>query len=169
MVDLSYYVMQPLITNIKSGNIWNDCLIIIISVFCITCISKLCSSVIEKLQSLISSISWRRLKARYAIDIMTNSNDITETRMQVPEEYLGVIHYLHIANINKKTTEDPLDDLVNYFITSTGKQDILIAPNIYLHVEKKKKSDSKDYSYSYRNSNVPQYKIILYSYKLTLK
>ena len=83
MVDLSYYVLQPLISSIKTGNIWHDCIIIVLSVFCLTCISKMCTSLIESWQSFITSISWRRIKARYSIDISTNSSDILDTQMEV--------------------------------------------------------------------------------------
>ncbi|CAF3660239.1 unnamed protein product [Adineta steineri] len=161
MVDISYYVMQPIITNIKTGNIWHD----------------------YKLQLLISSTTWRRLKARYSINIIANPNRLLDTRLQVPEEYLGVLHHLHATDINicsaksiptstnksKTTNPDPLDELVNYFITSTGKQDLLIAPNIYLHIQKAAQPDPKTSIFAYQTIGLLHYKITLYSYKLTFK
>ncbi|CAF0797062.1 unnamed protein product [Adineta steineri] len=164
MVDISYYVMQPIITSIKTGNIWHDCLLIMITVFCLTCINKFCASAIDKFQLLISSITWRRLKARYSINIIANPNRLLDTRLQVPEEYLGVLHHLHVTDINicsaksiptstnksKTTNPDPLDELVNYFITSTGKQDLLIAPNIYLHIQKAAQPDPKTSIFAYQ-------------------
>ncbi|CAF1349771.1 unnamed protein product [Adineta ricciae] len=180
MVDLSYYVLQPLISSIKTGNIWHDCLIIMLSVFCLTFISKMCTSVMESWQSFITSISWRRIKARYSIDISTTSSDIFDTRIEVPEEYLGLIHYLHSSDINicsakliptytnryKTKSDTSLDELVNYLITSTGKEDILIAPTIYLHIEKENPSTTNTYSYRIPSQ---KYTITLYSYKLTLR
>ena len=83
MVDLSYYVIQPLITNIKTGNVWHDCLLITIALFSLTFVNKICNYGIEKLQSLITSITWRRLKARYSINIIANPNSSLDTRMQV--------------------------------------------------------------------------------------
>ena len=93
---------------------------------------------------------------------------------------MGLIHHLQSSDINicsakliptytnkYKTKGDPsLDELVNYFITSTGKEDILIAPTIYLHIEKEKPSNTNTNPY-----RVPpqKYTITLYSYKLTLR
>ena len=82
-MELSYYVMQPLIASIKTGNIWHDCLLIIIALFCLTCVSKSCTYALDKFQLFITSITWRRLKAKYSIDIVVNPNSSLDTRMQV--------------------------------------------------------------------------------------
>lgn len=83
IMDLSFYVIQPLISNIKTGNVWHDCLLITIALFCLTFVSKSCNYGMVKLQSFIASITWRRLKARYSINIIVNPNSYLDTRMQV--------------------------------------------------------------------------------------
>jgi hypothetical protein len=82
-MDLTYYVIQPLIANIKTGNVWHDCLLIMLAMFCLSFISKSCTSVIASIQAFMSSITWRRLKARYSINIIVNPNDTLNTSMQV--------------------------------------------------------------------------------------
>jgi hypothetical protein len=67
------------------------------------------------------------------------------------------------------TKDDHLDELTNYLITATGKQDLLIAPNIYLHIEKGPTPDPKVHIFSNNFFGVLHYKVILYSYKLRLK
>ncbi len=58
---------------------------------------------------------------------------------------------------------------MNYFITTTGKQDLLIAPNIYLRIEKGETPNMKDHLFAHQLIGILHYKITLYSYKLTLK
>ena len=58
---------------------------------------------------------------------------------------------------------------MNYFITTTGKEDPLIAPYIYLHIEKGHTPNAKDYIFFDRMMGILHYKITLYSYKVTLK
>jgi hypothetical protein len=82
-MDLTYYVIQPLISNIKTGNVWHDCLLIMLAMFCLSFISKSCTSVMASIQVFMSSITWRRLKARYSINIIVNPNDTLNTSMQV--------------------------------------------------------------------------------------
>jgi hypothetical protein len=100
----------------------------------------------------------------------------------VPEEYLSLLYHLHTTDANicsakfippstkcitKK--EDHLDELTNYFITTTGKQDLLIASNIYLRIEKKETPNTKNNIFAHEVIGILHYKITLYSYKLTLK
>ncbi len=41
-MDLTFYVIQPFISKIKTGHIWHHCMLIIIALFCLTFISKAC-------------------------------------------------------------------------------------------------------------------------------
>lgn len=65
--------------------------------------------------------------------------------------------------------DDDFDELLNYFITTTGKHDLLIAPQIYLRIQKGELPNMKDYFFSDRLLGILHYKITIYSYKLTLK
>ncbi|CAF2058514.1 unnamed protein product [Rotaria magnacalcarata] len=129
----------------------------------------------------MSSIIRRRLIARYSINIIANPNYSFDTRMQVPEEYLGLLHHLHMINVNTCSVkfipnsrcwtkqDDHQDELMNYFITTTGEQDLLISPNIYLHIQKGDTPNTKDHVLAHQFIGILHYKITLYSYKLTLK
>ncbi|CAM4771966.1 unnamed protein product [Rotaria magnacalcarata] len=65
--------------------------------------------------------------------------------------------------------DDHQDELMNYFITTTGEQDLLISPNIYLHIQKGDTPNTKDHVLAHQFIGILHYKITLYSYKLTLK
>lgn len=83
MVDLSFYVIQPPIANIKTGNVWHDCLLITIALFCLTCVSQSCTYGIAKFQSFIISITWKRIKAKYLMNVILNPNSTMGAKMQI--------------------------------------------------------------------------------------
>lgn len=92
---------------------------------------------------------------------------------------MGLVYHLHTTNVNvcsakliptnlyRINPDDHLDELMNYFITTTGLQDLLITPQIYLHIQKGPKPNTKDSELD--TLGIFHYKITLYSYKLTLK
>ena len=99
----------------------------------------------------------------------------------MPEEYLGLLHHLHTTDANicsaksistngsVAKTDDHKDELMNYFITNTGKRDLLIAPHIYLHIQKGETPNAKNNIFADRFIGIFHCKITLYSYKITLK
>lgn len=72
-----------------------------------------------------------------------------------------------ICNKSGIGSDNNLDSLMNYFITTAGSQDILITSNIYLNIEHVESQNQRLYTPEY--NRVLHYKITLYSYKLTLK
>ncbi len=99
--------------------------------------------------------------------------------MQVSEEYLGVVHHLHTADINirsgrqipefsqSSTAAAHLDELVNYFITT--QEDLIVSPSINLRVRQMAVSSSNNNSHSDTSGDKHHYEIMLYSYELTFK
>ena len=93
---------------------------------------------------------------------------------------MGLIHHLHKTDVNvcsaklipisrtRITRGDHLDELMNYFITTTGKQDLLVAPNVFLRIEKGATPNS-NHIFAHHTIGILHYKITLYSYKLRLK
>ena len=93
---------------------------------------------------------------------------------------MGILYHLHSTDVNVcsgkfiptsryvRSTDDHLDELMNYFITTTGKEDLLVASSIYLHIEKGVTPDTTGYVSTF-NIGIFHYKITLYSYKFTLK
>ncbi|CAF4193369.1 unnamed protein product [Adineta steineri] len=181
-MDLHYYVIQPLISSIKTGNICHDCLLIILALFCLTFISKVSAYAMEILQHRMRAVSLRPLTASYTIDVVVNTleSEYTTFRMQVPEEYLGIVHHIHTSDINIRSARQipsqsvkstaHLDELVNYFITT--KTDLIISPDIHLFVKQMQESSSSSSvgnSSSNKSSENYHYQITLFSRELTFK
>ncbi len=82
-MDLHYYVIQPLISTIKTGNIWHDCLLITLALFCLTFIGKASAYVIDLLNLRIKRLNLRPLTASYIIDVVVKTSEHTTLRMQV--------------------------------------------------------------------------------------
>ncbi len=76
-MDLHYYVIQPLISTIKikTGNIWHDCLLITLALFCLTFISKASVYVIDLLKLRIKRLNLRPLTASYIIDVVVKTSE----------------------------------------------------------------------------------------------
>jgi hypothetical protein len=99
--------------------------------------------------------------------------------LQVPEEYLGIVHHLQTTDINirsvrqipqftqSSTAASQLDELVNYFITT--EEDLIISPSIKLRVRQMVASSSTNNSNSNTSVDKHHYEIMLYSYELTFK
>jgi hypothetical protein len=82
-MDLHYYVIQPLISSIKTGNIWHDCLLITLALFCLTFVGKASAYVIDLLKLRIKRLNLSPLTASYIIDVVVKSSEHTTFRMQV--------------------------------------------------------------------------------------
>ncbi len=94
---------------------------------------------------------------------------------------MGLIHHLHKTNVNvcsaklipisrtRITRGDHLDELMNYLITTTGKHDLLVAPNVFLCIEDGATPNSNNNILAHHIIGILHYKITLYSYKLRLK
>ncbi|CAF1560393.1 unnamed protein product [Didymodactylos carnosus] len=156
-MDITYYVIQPLITTIKTGNIVHDCLLIVLALFCLAFIGKLSAIFIDYLIDyyLPNVCQFRRIKSRYQLDVIVNTKDYGSAKYCIPDEYLSILHHLCRTNINVKSgiripnltyvqtttysyssTRSPtamfneLDDMMNYFIT--GTEDICFDQYLYL-------------------------------------
>ncbi|CAF0843112.1 unnamed protein product [Didymodactylos carnosus] len=186
-MDITYYVIQPLITTIKTGNILHDCLLIVLALFCLTFIGKLSAIFIDYLivYYLPNICKFRRIKSRYQLDVIINTQDYGSAKYCIPDEYLSILHHLYRININIKSGKripnityvqttnyghssatsataifNELDDMMNYFIT--GTEYICFDQYLYLTMVPTISSATQ-----IQHTQHSCYELTIYSYKYT--
>lgn len=82
-MDISYFLIQPLISSIKTGNIWHDCAFISIVLLCLTFVTKTMTRLIEFIIRWMDSVRWHRVTASYTFDVLIDTSNYAANKMQV--------------------------------------------------------------------------------------
>ena len=87
-MDISYFLIQPLISSIKTGSIGQDCVFISIVLFCLTFVAESIGRLMAAIISWMDSGRWHRVTASYTSDVLIDITNYTANKLQVS----NVIH-----------------------------------------------------------------------------
>lgn len=173
-MDISYYLIPSILANVKTGNIYHDCLIIIVVLFCINLLSQSITKLINYIMEKISNMNFKKkASSSYTINIKMNLNSNDKKEIELPKEYFALLHYMMTNNIDVvkarnipqikrqiapygfQENHDKIYNITDYLIEAVDP--IWLGNNIYLEAIKSAKENE--------NNNNISYDYILYSKK----
>ena len=82
-MNISYFLIQLLISSIETGNIWHDCVFIAIILFCSTFVAKAITRLVEFIISSMDGVRWQRVTASYTFDVLIDTANYAANQLQV--------------------------------------------------------------------------------------
>lgn len=167
-MDISYYLIPSILSNVKTGNVFHDCLIIIVVLFCINLLSQSIAKLITYIMEKISNVKFKKKAASsYSMNINIKL-DNTGKSIILPKEYYALLHYISKNNIDivrgrkmsdikessyatmKTELIYEINEIADYFVEATDP--IKINKDIFLEVVKPSNinnADQKNISYDF--------------------
>lgn len=175
-IDPTIYVIPTIVSNIKTGNIWHDVLLIFVILVCINCMGKIMVIITEKMYEHL----YYKVKSKYIIPC-ANYTSHGHIRIEMPEAYKAIFYIINKLNIDIKYSKLLIDyncnrlnvtdiecmqqELYYYFIVYNKEiqldEDIYIRSDTIITTSDNTKSDFN------KSDLLERYNLVVYSYNKT--